>query len=81
MIFPRRAPYGARGLKYVLYLLIPPCNGSCPVRGTWIEIVRLLDTNGDGERRAPYGARGLKYHLPAVGVQLRRVVPRKGHVD
>ena len=55
-----RAPYGARGLKSDNETLQTGSNGSCPVRGTWIEIPMNGCSLGRSFCRAPYGARGLK---------------------
>ena len=55
-----RAPYGARGLKSAIWLMI--CEGlqSRPVWGAWIEITWEHTTMSATLSRAPYGARGLK---------------------
>ena len=35
---------------------------SCPSRGTWIEMVLIINTGSWKPSRAPRGARGLKSH-------------------
>ena len=36
-------------------------NGSLPVRGAWIEIIKAARERKQDPRRSPYGERGLKY--------------------
>ena len=76
-----RAPYGARGLKYVyssVQIVQPP---SRPVWGAWIEISANHRPAWAVSRRAPYGARGLKSEHNSVGKGRGRVAPRMGRVD
>ena len=56
-----RAPYGARGLKYVKQMGRRCYAESRPVWGAWIEIDEIFYHQGRKYRRAPYGARGLKF--------------------
>ena len=57
-----RAPYGARGLKFGVLLMVATCVMlSRPVWGAWIEIDCITEHRISREKgRAPYGARGLK---------------------
>ena len=59
-VSPRRAPYGARGLKLWVCLSCGSELKSRPVRGAWIETEIQKAIARIDERRAPYGARGLK---------------------
>ena len=57
----RRAPRGARGLKYRRGDERRQGQGSRPSRGAWVEIRLGGMTAPWARRRAPRGARGLKY--------------------
>ena len=52
----RRAPRGARGLKYIMDGWQTWAMRSRPARGAWIEIYSCRHSGGIG-RRAPRGAR------------------------
>ena len=78
---PGRAPYGARGLKYISDLLSYKCYKSRPVWGAWIEMqVVTLAFRARGSR-APYGARGLKSVRLPISLHHYLVAPRMGRVD
>ena len=62
----RRAPYGARGLKFGVRLVMAIFVMSRPVWGAWIEIQFKALTSSGPQRRAPYGARGLKSYWSKV---------------
>ena len=58
----RRAPRGARGLKFRVFIIKPKKRRwSRPSRGAWIEIHRSRSASRCADRRAPRGARGLKF--------------------
>ena len=59
----------------------PYISGSCPSRGTWIEMVALFLAAVALLGRAPRGARGLKCQKIAVAFGVLLVVPLAGHVD
>ena len=63
---PGRAPYGARGLKFLRECLVAGAAKSRPVWGAWIEIAYLAYSTSVRVRRAPDGARGLKFTKPGV---------------
>ena len=68
-----RAPYGARGLKYVVFADHPALLLSRPVWGAWIEIhTCLLALFAYRQGRAPYGARGLKFETGMTKVAIDR---------
>ena len=59
---PRRAPHGARGLKYKVHSdRFSAQRQSRPARGAWIEILGGGLATEETLCRAPHGARGLKY--------------------
>ena len=79
----RRAPQGARGLKFISSL--PACgSGRCrraPQGARGLKYIELLTYMRDSlERRAPQGARGLKYFSPLCLSLISSVAPRKGRV-
>ena len=58
---PRRAPHGARGLKYKVHSdRFSAQRQSRPARGAWIEILGGGLATEETLCRAPHGARGLK---------------------
>ena len=63
-----RSPCGERGLKYKNGWKIPQISASLPVRGAWIEIVRVRQKSKSKNGRSPCGERGLK--SPAAGAPL-----------
>ena len=77
----RRAPYGARGLKYWSKHPSGHCSESRPVWGAWIEILLFLGLDMGEGGRAPYGARGLKFSESHGVTSDSSVAPRMGRVD
>ena len=69
-----RTPYGVRGLKFFLFRGGTIEGTSHPIRGAWIEIVRLAPVSLAKRGRTPYGVRGLKCKGDA-----RAVVPSMSH--
>ena len=59
----RRAPHGARGLKWEKEIALRTAATSRPTRGAWIEICRARYAAKIKSSRAPHGARGLKSHF------------------
>ena len=80
MIGGSRAPYGARGLKFIIHAVHYEVTVSRPVWGAWIEIPLNGFADSEPSGRAPYGARGLKF-IYSVRVFSSRVAPRMGRVD
>ena len=80
LIVLRRAPYGARGLKYRTDGRHAEVAMSRPVWGAWIEILPYLYRGRAALGRAPYGARGLKLLTLSLGTSMK-VAPRMGRVD
>ena len=76
-----RAPYGARGLKYVVYKACLETVSSRPVWGAWIEMLKRAVVSLLLTRRAPYGARGLKFTGLNNTQIAKGVAPRMGRVD
>ena len=76
----RRAPQGARGLKWHAESEDAGRHWSRPARGAWVEIQYEGQDRSYGHRRAPQGARGLKSEGMAAAVQGIPVAPRKGRV-
>ena len=82
VLYLRRAPYGARGLKsvwvrsmYMFRFRRAPYGA----RGLKFELVADLVHVAKG--RAPYGARGLKYTACKSNYGSSLVAPRMGRVD
>ena len=76
-----RAPYGARGLKYLWGVTDLAAQMSRPVWGAWIEIGRRGGIRWAGRSRPVWGAwieisKGYKAQ-PVIGA----VAPRMGRVD
>ena len=76
----RRAPQGARGLKFDAQALLLHADGSRPARGAWVEITRIMRSEQVAEMSRP--ARGAWVEIGAGRrYALRRgVAPRKGRV-
>ena len=74
----RRAPQGARGLKYKKLKITSAKRQSRPARGAWVEISyeQSLDVWHLG--RAPQGARGLKFLWTPVTDGAGRSRPARG---
>ena len=60
ILTPRRAPHGARGLKYRGKHRIETSSQSRPAWGAWIDMCGSKRTGRTAASRAPHGARGLK---------------------
>jgi len=56
----RRAPLGARGLKFCVHIVLARVAASRSARSAWIEIATTGASRERVIRRAPLGARGLK---------------------
>ena len=56
----RRSPCGERGLKFALAGHGVGREGSLPVRGAWVEMMRARRNTPPAARRSPCGERGLK---------------------
>ena len=76
----RRAPRGARGLKYNAPYHRENCGRSRPARGAWIEIKSRSSMSVMLVGRAPRGARGLKLYPPHPRFLFCAVAPREGRV-
>ena len=77
----RRAPYGARGLKFSeLVLNILRYDGRAPYGARGLKLVEVL-IQLPSVRRAPYGARGLKFWGSMTKPGNGYVAPRMGRVD
>ena len=58
--YPRRSPYGERGLKFVPWPCVVAVGWSLSLRRAWIEMAGARHSADDGSR-SPYGERGLKF--------------------
>ena len=56
-----RSPYGERGLKYHVVVIIVPIHTSLSLRRAWIEIQTGQKCANVYLCRSPYGERGLKF--------------------
>ena len=54
---------------------------SCPVRGTWIEIITLGDVSVTVERSCPVRGTWIEINIHLEYRDISQVVPRTGHVD
>ena len=76
-----RAPYGARGLKYIRVVGLLVEVGRAPYGARGLKFRRGAGGNCARLSRAPYGARGLKFALTEVNTLGHNVAPRMGRVD
>ena len=77
----RRAPHGARGLKFLSEKAAAEKAGRAPHGARGLKY-GLVPAHGYALRRAPHGARGLKSaNLWAVADGNAAVAPRMGRVD
>ena len=73
----RSLPYGERGLKLVLAVVLGNRLCVAPLRGAWIETGQLYQT-GESGGSLPYGERGLKQGTPAQQTSNGQVAPLRG---
>ena len=76
----RRAPQGARGLKFGnIPGLVVSARRRAPQGARGLKFVGH-EVSKEGSSRAPQGARGLKFRMSGTRVILMMVAPRKGRV-
>ena len=76
-----RAPYGARGLKFVAIATLLVSLGSRPIRGAWIEILPLQSPAPAERRSRPIRGAWIDIGMVAGIVQITQVAPHTGRVD
>ena len=74
-----RAPQGARGLKFLIQLVLLLSLSSRPARGAWVEINKHAENNSTKASRPARGA-WVEIGLMLTSFRLDCVAPRKGRV-